>query len=188
MSPLVPLLRDIPPIVPSIEVESVGFRDLRGRFTKATTEMMNERVDFFRSLGRRMVSLARAEAPKRTGEYARGFTFVFSKKKSDISGQLITPEPLTKWIVRGTKAHNIRPIERYGPRGLPISFGSKYVGSGYGGKIMFFGRVRHPGTKANPFLDRVVERLDPEIATYLSRLATRWTISFTATGQAGETR
>lgn len=163
----------------TLELRVTGYRDLYGRFMKADTKLINERISFMRNVGQRIVQLAKEEAPGNPqGEFKKSFTFIIARKGSVVRGEFLSPEPLTSWIVRGTRPHTIR----VGPlfRGMPIfQQTSTAFGRGGRGGIFYYRKVKHPGTKPNPFVERVAIRIDPEISDHLARVANNWSIKFT---------
>lgn len=167
------------PLPVSIEVDVRGYRDLQGRFIKADANLISERINFMRTIGKRIIQLAKEEAPGNpSGEFKKSFTFIIARKGSAVRGEFLSPEPLTSWIVRGTKPHNIyvSPLHR----GMPIfQQTSTRFGRGGRGGLFFYRKVRHPGTKPNPFVERVAIKIDPEVSEQLSKVANRWSIKFT---------
>jgi len=141
------------------------FRDVLGRFDKATEEMKEEKRVMIRGLGRRFVAIAREEAPKKTGKFASGIRFRTYVQGDRVGFTSSTPQPLGKFIIEGTKPHAIEPK---GP-GYPLRFFWEKIG-----KVVFTYHVNHPGTKPNPFIERAKDRWLPESRRELNRIARDW--------------
>lgn len=118
-------------------------------------------------LRRRMEQFAYAEAPKDTGKYSRAIT------SRDISGgnvagfEMLSPYPLSKFILGGTRPHTIVPR-----RARMLRFYWPKVGS-----VVFARRVQHPGTAANQFYRRALVRWRPEAMTDLRQIPGEWVIA-----------
>ena len=141
-----------------------SFRDILGRFTKANKELLNDKRKMMKQLGSKMVGFERAEAPKKTGRFAKGIHYKTFVRGEIIEMRTYSPEPLGTYITKGTKAHLIvarkasalRFFWESGPRGAGI---------------YFFKWVMHPGTKPNPYVDRAYARWYPGAKIELSRIA-----------------
>ncbi len=135
------------------EIKAVPpFRDVSGRFTTATQAMLNSKRQMMRVQGRRYWELVQEEAPERTGEYKRNIRWRTFASGTAVGFRVTVPQPLTDWIVEGTKAHVIKPRGR----GYPLRFFWERMG-----RVVHFYRVMHPGTKKNPFLGRAFRRWLP---------------------------
>jgi len=163
------------------------FRNVKGAFTKAHQKLLEEKRELMRSEGRRMVELAKAEAPKgKTGKFAAGIRFQTFQAANDVGFKVTTPQPLGRYILEGTKPHVIRPRNKNAlyfywpvvgmftlvPRN---SFFGPYTGTMVtGGETVFLigkGYVNHPGTKPNPFMSRAYRRWLPGARTGLNRIS-----------------
>lgn len=104
--------------------------------------------------GHRLAKLAREEAPKRTGAYARSIKHQ-TYQRGDVTGFTVSSaRPLGKYIQEGTRAHTIRAR-----RGRVLRF---YWAKGpRGAGVYFFRHVNHPGTKPNKFYQRAIARWMP---------------------------
>jgi hypothetical protein len=140
-------------------------RELTRRVLDASRGVEQDRRAVLRGQGRRFVQLAKDEAPKRTGEFARSITFKTFQKGDTDEVNIYTPQPLGKWITKGTKPHVIAAR-----RAAFLRFYWPKVG-----KVVFFKRVNHPGTKANPFMSRAYRRWLPGARADLRTISTNWT-------------
>lgn len=151
------------------------FRDFKGRFARATDQLLEDRRDQARDLARRHVEVARDEAPKDTGDFARGIRFKTFRKGLDSLGYTLSdPQPLGKFIRLGTKPHLITPRGS----GYPLRFFWKKVG-----RNVAFYSVNHPGTKPNPYMERATNRMQPDMDKSAARISTRY-VSQVAKGRA----
>lgn len=142
------------------------WRDLRGRFSKAEQALLDARRDELRELGQEAVAFLRDEAPKgQTGEFARKIGFRTYQRGDTLGFSTHMPQPLGKWIVHGTDPHVITPKGA----GYPLRFFWPRLG-----RTVFFYSVNHPGTQANPFVDRAYRRWKPGAQAALYRMATRY--------------
>ncbi len=140
------------------------FRDFKGRFAKADVNLLENRRNQVRVLGRLFVDLAEDEAPKDTGEFAKGIRWrSFRKGTQSIGFTASDPQPLGKWIRGGTKPHTIQPK---GP-GYPLRWEK-------GGQVFFAMKVFHPGTKPNPYDERALERWQPIADVTNAKISTRY--------------
>lgn len=145
-----------------------SFRDQRGRWAKATPELLREKRFAAIRLGVTFVRRARQEAPKRSGRYARSLAVRSTRGAESVGFELVAPQPLTKWIVEGTEPHDITPR---GP-GYPLRF--FWANGPAGPRYYHFYRVRHPGTKPNPYLDRAHEAWLPDARFEMNKIASRY--------------
>lgn len=100
-------------------------------------------VDRFLDLAGEMIrTSAVTEAPVRTGDL-RGDITVFPKKKGEVSVGNSALIDYAKYVYYGTKPHMIAPKKK---KALKTPFG-------------VFKKVQHPGTKANPYLERAFESI-----------------------------
>jgi hypothetical protein len=150
-----------------IRVESrPTFRDMIGRFATAEKNLLENRGRIIiRPEGRRFVQLLREEAPEKTGEFKKGFRFRTFVKGGAVGFTATVPQPLGRFIVKGTKAHSITPK---GP-GYPLRFYWPKMG-----RVVYFYHVNHPGTKANPFVGRAYDRWKPGAKVPLARISSQY--------------
>ena len=150
------------------------FRDFDGRFARADKDLLNDRRDGARDLGRLFVGYAADEAPKRTGDFAKGIKFRTFQRADSLGFTISDPQPLGKWIRLGTKPHSIRPKRP----GYPLAFYWPKIGG-----MMFTYHVNHPGTKPNAYIDRARARWEPDAQKDIKRISTRY-VTTIAKGRA----
>jgi len=88
-------------------------------------------------------------APWRSGNLARSLV---KEIDEDGSATLRALAPYAKFVVEGTRPHEIHP------RGASV-----LVFKAKSGDLVFTRLVRHPGTKPNPFLTRAVDKARDQI-------------------------
>lgn len=156
-------------------------RTVRGKFSKAHAVLNRERRNMMRNQGRRLVALAKDEAPG--DEFPKSIKFRTSDKgKGNLSLALYHKEPLGTFITEGTKKHpivavNAKALRFYWPKG---GFG-KWSPSGAGkqkltmhGGMHMFKKVNHPGTKPNRYVRRARKRWMPGARKDLSAAAKKY--------------
>jgi hypothetical protein len=167
------------------------FRDIRGRFARADANMLRNKQEAVRVLGRRWVEIAKEEAPVRSGKFRKSINFhVFAKNtgdksKAEVGFTTSSQQPLGRWIVGGTRPHRIYArnkkalyffwgkvgmytvVPRSGGFSTHVSGGKYWIGKGY---------VNHPGTKPNPYLDRTYGRWVTEMEREIENVADRFVI------------
>jgi hypothetical protein len=103
--------------------------------------------------GNNVESTARFDAPRRTGLLASTI-----RTQTDFSGRLPSVEviagrdgatPYVGYVLNGTRAHIIRPIQNRPNAHLRFLAG---------GRVVFAKQTFHPGTRADPFLQRALLR------------------------------
>jgi len=87
-------------------------------------------------------------APWQTGKLARSIV----TKIEEGEAKLQTLVPYAKFVVEGTRPHEIRPVSA-----------NVLVFKAKSGDLVFTKLVRHPGTKPNPFMQRAVEKAREQI-------------------------
>jgi hypothetical protein len=147
------------------------FREIGGRFVKATRELLKGRREMMREQGRRFVELAGEEAPGGAGRTVAkqiGFeTFV----SGDAIGFRTRLGQIAKWHVSGTG--------RYGPRGRdirPVKARALHFFSG--GTEVFARSVR--GVRPNKFIGRAYRRWLPSARPALATMARKFTRTIAA--------
>lgn len=151
------------------------FRDIEGRFTKASTQLLAGRREQAKDLARQHVEYMQDEAPKKTGEFARKITFrSFVSGVSSLGYTITEPDPLGRWIRLGTKPHKITPKGT----GYPLAFYWAKMGG------MFYSySVNHPGTKPNRYDERANKRIESDMEKTTAKISTRY-VTMIAKGRA----
>lgn len=141
------------------------FRDLIGRFIKATDNLPVRQRDMLRGEGRRFVQLAGQESPGGpSGSIGKGITFkTFSTGRNPIlrvyAGKIGT------WHMQGTGIYGPRKKLIKGLSGQPLRFE-------IGGEILYRMWVR--GIKPNKIFGRAYRRWLPGARSALKTLANQW--------------
>lgn len=141
---------------------SPQLRDVQGRFARMEGETLDMRRGQLEDGLRSFVAIAREEAPKRTGSFASDINSKAFVSGKNLVGEVYLPSPLGAFIQRGTRPHVIRSRRPGGA--LRFDWPAK-------GGMHFFRSVRHPGTRANPFMDRAVQIWLPPAAETLYKMA-----------------
>lgn len=141
------------------------FRDLAGRFTRATAELLEGRREMMRGLARRFVEYAEEEAPGGKGHTVANQIGYETFVNGDALGFKTKLGPIAKWHVSGTG--------RYGPRGqdiVPVS--ARALHFFVNGKEVFAKRVR--GIRPNKFMGRAYRRWLPGARPELAKLGKKY--------------
>jgi hypothetical protein len=104
-------------------------------------------ADYIRDMGRDVAIDARVTAPRKTGMMAIS---IAHRAEGPTAQRVSANTTYAIFVHEGTKAHTIRPK---GP-GYPLRFFWPKVG-----RNVAFMKVRHPGTKAQPFLTDSLSRV-----------------------------
>lgn len=138
------------------------FRDLRGRFAVATKKLLDGARRRIAAEGGRLRDLARDGAPRKTGQFASkiGYRSRVGTGAAVVSLELVSPQPLSKFIVGGTIAHAI------GPKNKQALF---WEGARHPVRAVW-----HPGTRPNPFIGRAYRRWLPGARAELNSIARDW--------------
>jgi hypothetical protein len=129
----------------------------------------NERL--MRDLALSAVREQKIEVPRRSGNLGRS---IHIGRVTPNEAQTIASASYALYVHEGTKAHDIRPKNRKALR-FPADGGSATLGGRVrsGGKVRFAKRVRHPGTKANPFMTRGAKKAI-EARGFATHVIERW--------------
>jgi len=137
-------------------------RDLQGKFAKAEKSLLKLRRDMLRDVGRKIVAVAKEEAPKgETKKFSQGIGFKTYERGTggEMELRVTDPQPLGTFIREGTAAHPIEPV-----RAKCLHFFTK------DGTEVFTKHVDHPGTKPNPYHERALKRIQPWVDGELAKL------------------
>ncbi|MFI0827300.1 hypothetical protein ACH4Q7_22910 [Streptomyces roseolus] len=91
----------------------------------------------------RTARYAEQEAPGRMGDY---ISWKIEEGPRGLQGVIVCDHPATRFVLDGTRPHIIRPRRR------------KALRFEVRGREVFAAYVRHPGTRANDFLGRALQR------------------------------
>lgn len=165
----------------------LGARDVEGRFTEATEEAQKQQRELARESGRLIVKEMKKEAPVGT----------HYKIQADGTVTAFRPETLKKsikfrtfarswgteirvyaakhalYVINKTRAHWIRAkkakVLRFFWPNAP-----RAVVERFGGNVVFFKQIWHPGTASNPFHFRALLSLEPQFHHMLNKFAVRF--------------
>ncbi len=98
---------------------------------------------------RKILNRARVLTPVRTGTLRASLRMTVTVVGDDVVGTVSTPTRYGQFVHDGTKPHVILPKAK-----KALKFRMK-------GATVFARKVRHPGTKARPFLWRAVQEIAP---------------------------
>lgn len=155
-------------------------RDVLGRFAKANAAMLEESRAQMRQLGRRWIEIVRAEAPRKTGDFAKGHIYRTFIQGNTTGFRAYAPQPLSKWIIEGTKRHSIAAVSAgalyfFWPKVGMFTVVPKKGGfrTHVSGNKLFIGKgyVMHPGTKPNDYLSRALATFKPEADASMGKIA-----------------
>ena len=130
-----------------IKIKVDGLDELLEAFEKAPEKTIIELEKAVKKTLFTVQSNAIKEAPanKQIGQGARLRQSFFIRMNNKLSGVLYNRQPYALYVHEGTRPHEIRPREK------------KVLANRRTGQ--FFGKlVHHPGTQANQFFSRAVER------------------------------
>jgi hypothetical protein len=143
-----------------------GLPQLLSRFNaiKPNQQMM-------RQLALSAVREQKIEVPRRTGNLGRS---IHIGRVTPKEAQTIAAASYALYVHEGTRAHDIVPKNRKALR-FPADSGSATLAGRVrkGGKVRFAKRVRHPGTKANPFMLRGAKKAVEGLG-FASYVIERW--------------
>ena len=127
--------------MPNITVQIVGLKELEANFAKAPTTVY-QGLD--RGIKRSAVIITKSikdETPVKTGTLKRGIRPTYGRLKAVISPH---NAPYAIFVHEGTQPHIIEPVTK------KALF--------WKGALHPVKRVKHPGTKANPFMTRGLDK------------------------------
>ena len=105
----------------------------------------DKEIDFVMNMASSLgLILMLPDTPIKTGELRSS---LFSRQLSTSSMEIGATAPHSVYVHQGTRPHEILPV-----RARALRFNWR-------GKIVFFKRVMHPGTKPNPFVKRTTDKL-----------------------------
>jgi HK97 gp10 family phage protein len=136
----------------SIKIE--GLDKLQEGFIKAPQEMVKDIQEAVRDAGTVIYAQEVKEAPSATSNL-RGS---IQMDLHPMSAEIYPTAKYAPYVNFGTKPHVIEP-----KNGKVLAFKS-------GGKLIFARKVNHPGTKANPFMERTVEKVTERVGQIFQKV------------------
>ncbi len=164
-----------------IQFEVQGMEELKKRLNNGDTVMRITLNEGLRAIGRLIVPAKGTgpladETPKRTGKLARSTYFTIQGAPEDQELDVLQPARSEEgdfyglYVREGTKPHEIRPKNK---RALRFMMDDR---------VVFALRVKHPGTKANPYHKRVLARLMPDIQAIVNQMGAKITAYISGKG------
>ena len=161
-----------------LEVETIGFRDALGRFAKAGKELVPICRDLVREAGRLYIAALKRKAPVgkhytldgmsySTYALQKSFSFKTFKRASGLELRTYSSSPYIQYVIGETRKNYTIP-------GAPLLV---FYWPKLGGPV-FFRRVTHPGTAANPFHREAYEEELPKIRLLLNKAGARTFLNF----------
>lgn len=161
------------------------FQQVQRKMKAAQKKLQDQQRESMRVMGRALVSQIQAEAPKRSGKFAKGHTFKTFERGQAIELKIYFPKPLGDYIRFGTRAHaiaakNAKALYFFWPKTgtavvVPKTGGFKTHMAG--GKLWIGkGAVWHPGTKANDYAARALARWRPRAVVELRKMGRAFVI------------
>lgn len=129
-----------------LSIELQGYRDVKGKFARATQEVTDATREELRGLGQKAVGLLQDEAPVRTGRLRKGIRYNTSMRPKGLRLNITSEAPYTKYVIHGRG-----PV--VAKRAKALRFEPGPPGSG------FIYRKRVGPAKANPFQERAFDKL-----------------------------
>lgn len=167
--------------------ELIQFRDVLGRFTKGSAEARKASRQMAREAGQLVVRKIKAEAPigthydvnwqNKTVKTSRPETLKKSIKFRTYNRPWgveldVLAVKYAQFVIKGTKPHIIRPRKKkvlaFFWAGAPQAIVQKF-----GWRGVTFMKVKHPGTKANPFQMRGLKKAEPRLRVLMLKRAGR---------------
>jgi hypothetical protein len=129
------------------EIKIENLSELREAFKKSPQIVGRELETATKDAGKLILRIEKEEVPVRTATLKRSITM-------DYRPISVSIYPTVKYALpvhEGTGPHTITPVRK------------KVLMFKVGGRKVFAKRVNHPGTKANPFVERTVDRVESPI-------------------------
>jgi len=153
-----------------VRVRVDRFRDVRGRFAAMTNEAAAVHVQEHVRAGAEMLKAAlRAEAPvgkpdplgrpRRYPPLAQNIGYEIRRSGRGWRASFGGP-PQARWVIGGTRPH---PIPR-----TRLSYPLRFFWARMG-KVCYFWAVQHPGTTANRFDVRALQKVEQQMSTEIGR-------------------
>ncbi|MBN2005810.1 MAG: HK97 gp10 family phage protein [Anaerolineae bacterium] len=143
-----------------LALEASGYRDALGRMAKRVDALQQRKRETLRAIGRELTVALQEAAPQESGELSKGIRFRTDERGAETRLTFYVGGPhafLLDFIRKGTRPHVIPTggAAAQMAKGYPLRF---YWPKGPRGPgIYFYWSVRHPGTKPNDFVQRVLD-------------------------------
>lgn len=155
---------------PFFRLEVKGYRDVKGRYAKRSTEARTRMRDGIKDVSRSMVQTLQHYAPEDTGLFAAGIRYRTSWEGDLLRSTLFATGEhafVLPFLVGGTQPHPI-----------PIGGSAAQLAKGYplhwvdkGGVDHFAWSVWHPGTFPDPFVSLAIDAMAPQFDMALRTVA-----------------
>jgi hypothetical protein len=138
----------------------------------ANKNLLSHQREEIRPQVQRLVSLAKDEAPKLSGEFSEGIKYRIFLTGGVLQFRVYSPSPLGDWISEGTEGH---PIVAKKSSALAFIWENAPIPpNAPDGIHHIFNFVNHPGTKPNRFMGIAYRRWLPGARSALKKVALRW--------------
>lgn len=135
---------------------------------RARLEAIKPNPQLMRELALQAVAEQKRLVPRKTGNLGRSINV---GRVTDRSAETLARANYAAHVEFGTRAHTIVPRRKKALRFAPAGSGRLSGSPRKGGSVIFAKRVRHPGTKAQPFMlpgaVRAVQRLGADFIVKL---------------------
>ncbi len=164
-----------------------SYRDVAGKFVKADEQLIADKRDMARRIGQDWVKKMREEAPKKSGEFAKGIRFRTTVAGEQINMSGTIPQPLGEFIIEGTQEHdvsarNANALAFFWPKIGKMVFVPKIPGPTYETDdflVIGKGFVTIPKRDPNKFNERALVKWKPFAFSELARISVNWTANST---------
>lgn len=152
--------------------EAQGFQEITDRLNRGDAVIRITLNDGLRAIGRLFVPFKgtgplAAETPKRTERLARSSYFTITGGPNNQELDILQPARTEEgdfyglYVREGTKPHIIRPVRKMALRFM------------IGDRVVFAGKVKHPGTAPNKYHVRVLNRLFPDVQMIVGQIGVK---------------
>ena len=157
-----------------LSFSAIGYRDIDGRFSRRTEELVRRRRDAVREAGQVYVEALKRHAPERSGIFKEGIAFQSYERGSHV---------LATVFVGGEHAY-VLPFLKYGtkPHTIPTGGAAAQMAKGYplrffwekgprGPGIYYYWETHHPGTDPDPFIEDAQADAKDDVSEIVGRTA-----------------
>ena len=125
-----------------IQVTIVGLRDTMGRFARAESVLLSERLKASKIFRSNYVALLKEYAPKKSGEFSKSLYGKVSIIGRNVDVNFYSKDPKAPYVIGPTKPHTITAVK------------AKTLRFWKGETKVFARSVFHPGTQESDFIGR----------------------------------